>query len=86
MGLLHTEYTDTRGRLVLFRCTDCGYTSLSLGDLHAHVESHWSLLGSLRWHATHWLRDEPAEKWLKSTEIVAVDTVEPISLSEVRGL
>lgn len=83
MSLLHTEHRDSQGRLVLFRCTDCGNVYLSLGSLHAHVESHWSLLGSLRWHWTHWFRDEPAEKWMRSTEIVAVEAVEPISMEQV---
>lgn len=86
MSLLHEQHTDVNGRLVLFRCTDCGYVSMSLGSLHAHVESHWSLFGSLRWHLTHWLREDPAEKWLRSTEVVAVTEVEPTELEKVRGL
>ena len=34
--LLHEEYEDEQGRLVLFRCRECGWVSLSLGSLHAH--------------------------------------------------
>jgi hypothetical protein len=36
---LHEEY-ESEGRLVLFRCSECGRTSLSLGSLHAHIETH----------------------------------------------
>lgn len=37
--VLHTEY-EVDDRLVLFRCRECGQTSLSLGSLHGHIEGH----------------------------------------------
>lgn len=39
MTLLHEQY-EVDGDLVLFRCTECGYISMSLGWLHAHIEKH----------------------------------------------
>ena len=36
---IHEEY-ESDGGLVLFRCTECEFTSMSLGLLHAHVEGH----------------------------------------------
>lgn len=39
LDYLHEEYTADGG-LVLFRCTECGQTYLSLGSCHAHVEGH----------------------------------------------
>lgn len=27
-------------KLEIYRCTDCGYVALTLGGLHAHIESH----------------------------------------------
>jgi len=39
LDFLHEEY-EVDGDLVLFRCTDCGQTDLSLGSLHAHIERH----------------------------------------------
>lgn len=87
MGLLHEEYTDDDGRTVLFKCMECGNTYLSLGSLHAHVESHWSTLRYFRWHlVTSWLhilgRDVP-NKWMESTVVLAVDDVEMVTMDEV---
>jgi hypothetical protein len=82
--LLHEEY-EADGDLVLFRCSECGYTSLSLGSLHAHVEGHWSFLGWFKWHWWNvWRSDE--SKWMDHTEILRVDEAEAISLEEVEGL
>ena len=35
-----TEHYTSDGDLVLFECQECGYVSLYLGRLHAHVETH----------------------------------------------
>jgi hypothetical protein len=40
LDYLHEEYYDEDGGLVLFRCTECGQTNMSLGSLHAHIETH----------------------------------------------
>mgnify|MGYP000721690787 CR=1 FL=1 len=39
MDLFHEEYYAD-GDLVIFECDECGYTSLSLGGVHGHIESH----------------------------------------------
>lgn len=84
--LLHEQHSTADGDPVLFECTECGYRSQSLGSLHAHVEGHWSLLGSLTWHLTHLLEDDPAAKWMDHTRVVAARETEEIPLSEVEGL
>lgn len=84
MSIFHEQY-ESDDALVLFSCSECDYVSLSLGDLHAHVEYHWSTLGWFRWHLVGWLRSG-SEKWMESTEIVRVQEVEEISLKEVEGL
>lgn len=78
MSLLHEEYRDERERLLLFECTECGETYLSLGSLHAHVEGHWSLLGSLRWHITGWILSD-SNKWWDYTTIKAVESTERVT-------
>jgi len=80
----HEQYTSL-GNLVVFRCTECGYTTLSLGGLHAHVEGHWSTLGWFKWHTYQWLK--PSEnKWMESTEVLRVDQTTSITLDDVEGL
>ncbi len=34
--------------LVVYRCTECGHQSLSLGSLHGHAERHRG------WHGLQW--------------------------------
>ncbi len=78
--LLHTEY-ESDGDLVLFRCTECGYTSMSLGWLHAHAEKHRGLFGlQLPWRVGDF------DALMEITEVVRVADAEEIPLEEVEGL
>jgi len=84
-GWLHEEY-ESNGDLVLFRCRECGYTSLSLGWLHAHIESH---RGYTRFNIQFPLtKTAPAnvDELMKRTKVVRVTDTEEISLKEVEGL
>lgn len=78
--LLHEQY-EADGGLVLFRCTECNHTSMSLGSLHAHAEKHRGLFG-LNWPWRYGDFDE----LMKLTEVVRVDGAEEITLEEVEGL
>lgn len=83
---LHEEYY-TDGDLVVFRCSECGYTSLSLGGIHAHVESHISgytrlnirlPVGKTGYGNFHRLMD--------FTDVLRVKDTEEITLEDVDGL
>jgi hypothetical protein len=82
---LHEEY-EAGGRLVLFRCTECGQTDMSLGSLHAHIEGHrgYTRLG-IQIPLT---KTSPAngDELMKRTEVLRVDETSEISLAEVNGL
>ena len=81
----HEEYYSD-GDLVLFLCTECGHTSLSLVALHGHVERH---RGYTRFGIQIPLtRTSPAnvDELMKRTEIVRISETEEISLEEVEGL
>jgi len=83
--LLHEQY-EADGDLVLFRCTECDYTSMSLGGLHGHAESHrgYTRLGiQLPFTSTAPGR---ADELMKLTEVVRVADAEEIALEEVEGL
>lgn len=80
----HEQY-ESSGNLVVFRCTECGYTSMSLGSLHAHVEGHWSTLGWFKWHTYQWLKPDE-NKWMDFTEVLRVDETTEIVLDDVEGL
>ena len=85
MTLLHEEY-ESDGRLVLFRCTECGHTVLSLGSLHAHCETH---RGYTRFNIQiPFTRTSMAnvDELMELTEVLRVDETTEISLSEVEGL
>jgi len=81
-GLLHEQY-ESDGQLVLFRCTECGYTSMSLGSLHAHIERH---RGYTRFNIQIPLTKTAMgdfEKLMELTEVVRVDDEETVALEEV---
>ena len=85
MSLLHEQY-ECDGDLVLFRCRECGHTSMSLGSLHAHVETHrgYTRFGiQLPFTKTMFGN---FDELMKRTEIVRVTETESISLAEVEGL
>jgi len=85
MTLLHEEY-ESDDRLVLFRCSECDYTVLSLGTLHAHCETH---RGYTRFNIQiPFTRTSMAnvDELMELTEIHRVDETTEISLSEVDEL
>lgn len=85
MSLLHEQY-EADGDLVLFRCSECGYASLSLGDAHGHIEGH---RGYTRFNIQiPFTKTAMAnvDQLMKYTEIVRVTDTEEISLDQVEGL
>lgn len=81
LDYLHEQYQTHDGRPVLFRCTECGYRSQSLGSLHAHIEGHRGWFGfQLPW------RYGDADALMELTEVVAIEDSEAVSLAEVDGL
>lgn len=82
---LHEEY-ESDGGLVLFRCTACGHTSMSLGSIHAHCESHrgWTRFGIQLPFTTTALGD--FDRLMELTEVVRVEETREISLDQVEGL
>ena len=85
MSLLHEQY-EIDGDLVLFRCRECGHTSMSLGSLHAHVETHrgYTRFGILVPFTKTSIAD--GDELMERTEIVRVTETESISLAAVEGL
>jgi hypothetical protein len=82
---LHEQY-EADGRIVLFRCRECGFASLSIGTLHAHVESH---RGYTRFNIQlPFTKTSPAafDRLMEFTEILRVDETNEISLEEVDGI
>lgn len=64
--------------LVVYRCTECGKTSVSLGWLHAHAEKHRGLFGlQLPW------RIGDFDALMELTEVLRVDGYERVNLEEV---
>lgn len=85
MNLFHEEY-ESNGCTVLFRCTECGYTSLSLGSLHSHVEGHRGYTRlNIQVPFTKTAMAN-ADRLMKYTEVLRVEETEPISLDAVEGL
>lgn len=85
MSILHEQY-ESGGNLVLFRCTECGYVSLSLGGLHGHVEKH---RGYTRFNIQlPFTKTAMAnvDRLMDYTDVLRVDSVSEISLNEVEGL
>lgn len=82
---LHEEY-ESDGDLVLFRCTECGQTSMSLGSLHAHIEGHrgYTRLGiQVPFTRTSVAN---ANELMKRTEVLRVDETTQIEIDDVEGL
>lgn len=85
MTLLHEQYSSD-GDLVVFRCTECGHVSLSLGSLHGHCESH---RGYTRFNIQiPFTKSSMAnvDELMQMTEVLRVDDTTNISLSEVDDL
>lgn len=83
--LLHEEY-ESGGRTVLFRCTECGQTDMSLGSLHAHIERHrgYTRLGIQIPFTKTAIAN--TDELMKRTEVLRVDETSEIALDDVRGL
>mgnify|MGYP000058139894 FL=1 len=85
LDYLHEEY-ECDGALVVFRCTECGQHSLSLGSLHAHIEGHrgYTRLGI----QVPFTRTAPGRfgELMARTTVLRVDTLSEMPLSEVEGL
>jgi len=84
-NLLHEQY-QSDGDLVLFRCTECDYASMSLGSTHSHIEKH---RGYTRFNIQVPLTRTAiadSEELMKRTEILRVTNTEAIELQEVEGL
>lgn len=85
LNRIHEQY-ESDGGLVLFRCSECGFTSLSLGSTHAHIEGH---RGYTRFNIQILLTKTSmanVDELMKRTEIVRVTDTEDIELQEVEGL
>lgn len=85
MSLLHEQY-EADGDLALFRCSECGYTSLSLGGTHGHIEKH---RGYTRFNIQiPFTKTAMAnvDRLMEFTEIVRVTDTEEITLDQVEGL
>jgi len=82
---LHEEYTADGG-LVLFRCSECGQTYLSLGSCHAHIEGHrgYTRLGV----QVPFTKTAPGrfEELMTRTEVLRVEATSEVPLAEVEGL
>lgn len=85
VDLLHEEY-ESDGDLVLFRCRECGYTSLSLGAAHGHIEKH---RGYTRFNIQiPFTKTSMAnvDRLMDYTAVLRVTDTEEIELQEVEGL
>lgn len=83
--LLHEQY-EADGQLVLFRCTECGLTSLSLGSLHGHIERH---RGYTRFKIqVPFTRTAMADmdELMDRTEVLRVEETSAIDLEDVEAL
>lgn len=81
----HEEY-ESDGKLVLFRCKECGYTNMSLGMFHAHVEKH---RGYTRFNIQIPFTKTAfanVDRLMQFTEVLRVDETSEIGLDEVEGL
>jgi hypothetical protein len=81
----HEEY-ETDGKLVVFRCLECGFTSLSIGTIHAHVERH---RGYTRFNIQIPFTKTSMANFdglMEKTEVLRVDETTEVPLEEVEGL
>jgi len=77
------EVDEEDDDLVLFRCAECGYVSLSLGQTHAHIEQHRGYTRfniQLPFTSTAMAN---ADELMDRTEVVRVTGTEDISLDQV---
>ena len=85
LDYFHEEY-HADDELVVFRCTECGQTHLSLGRLHAHVEGHrgYTRLGI----QLPFTRTSPGNfsELMQRTEVLRVTESRAVSLEEVDEL
>ena len=85
MSLLHKQY-EADGDLVLFRCRECGYISLSLGKTHGHIEKH---RGYTRFNIQiPFTKTATAniDRLMEYTEVLRVGETDEISLDQVDDL
>lgn len=86
LGILHEQYETADGDLVLFRCAECDYVSMSLGGLHGHIEKH---RGYTRFNIqVPFTRTAPAnvDELMERTEVLRVDDTTAITLDAVDDL
>jgi len=84
--LLYDRYHTVDGDLVVFRCTECGHSSFSVGALHAHAEQHRDIaIDPFGLVVPPWRLANVEALW-ELTEIVAVDGEETVEPTEVEGL
>lgn len=68
----------TNDELLLYRCTECEKTSVSLGWLHSHAEKHRGLFGlQLPW------RYGDFGALMEFTDVLRVDEVSQVGLDDV---
>lgn len=82
LDLLHEQY-DVDGDLLVFRCSECGFVSLSLGRLHAHIEGH---RGYTRFgFQIPFTKTAPAnmDELMKRTEVLRVTETEATTIEGV---
>lgn len=82
---IHEQY-ESDGDLVLFRCSECDYVSMSIGSIHAHVEKH---RGYTRFNIQIPFTKTSMGKFnrlMDYTEVLRVSDTERIELNEVEGL
>jgi len=83
--ILHEQY-ESDGDLVVFRCSECGYVSVSLGEVHGHIERH---RGYTRFGIQlPFTAESPGDfgALMDRTDVLRVTDAEPVPLSEVDGL
>ncbi len=81
---LHEQY-EIEDDLVVFRCSECGYISMSLGALHGHAESHrgYTRLG-IQIPFTKTAAGD-YDRLMEYTEVLRVGKTEEIDLEEVEA-
>ena len=85
LNWLHEQY-ESEGDLVLFRCSECGYVDMSLGGLHAHVETHRGYTRfNIQLPFTSTAMGD-GDALMERTDVLRVSDVEEIDVAEVEGL
>jgi len=82
MRVLHEQY-EHEGQLVVFRCTECGYASLSIGSTHGHIEKH---RGYTRFNIQLPFTKTAlanVDELMKRTEVLRIDETTEVPLEEV---